>query len=784
LSDSRTPAGRQPVTPDQAFAAAVNLHRAGRVSEAEQFYRKILRVEAGHFGATHYLGLACTQQGKHDEAITLLQKAVASNPASFEALGNLGLALAATQQLDAAVAQYRKAIALQPDYVEARNNLGSALIGLGRHADAIAELEQALAIKPDLAALHNNLGSALAALGRHADAVQAYREAVRLDPKFTAASNNLGLSLVALGRPDEALGIYRTALALTPGDADAHANLAMALAALDRHEEAISHFEAALAARPGNAEAHNNLGNSLAALNRHGEALAHYTKAIQLRPDLAEVHNNLGNALATLQRHPEAVAHYRKALALQPRYAEAHNNLGSALVMLERAAEAEAHHREAIAIRPEFTEAHRGLGDALAALDRYDEAQASFHRALALDPDFPEAHAGLGNLQRTLGRLDEARQTFEKAIALAPRRAEFHRALAEAKRFAASDPQLAAMEALAQEALAQEALAQGGATLSTNGRTHLQFALAKAYDDIGDSPRAFQHLIEGNALKRAAIAYDPSETLRLLVRTADIFTSELMRRQANQGDASPAPIFIVGMPRSGSSLIEQVLASHSGVFGAGEITDFNAAAASLAGPGGALPKPFPELAAEMTADQFRRVGSHYVNGLRSKAPAAMRITDKTLGNFLFAGLIHLALPNARIIHARRNPVDTCLSCFSKLFASQMFFTYDLAELGQYYRAYDALMAHWRKVLPAGVMLEVSYEDMVADFEPQAKRILGHCGLEWEEACLSFHTTQRPVKTASATQVREPLYRAAVGRSRSYRALLSPLLDALGPSAES
>jgi len=773
LSDPPTPAGR-PVTPDQAFAAAVNLHRAGRVSEAEQFYRKILQVAPGHFGAMHYLGLACTQQGKHDEAVVLLQKAVASDPASFEALGNLGVALAATRQLDAAVVAYRKAIALQPDYVEARNNLGSALIGLGRHADAIAELEQALAIKPDLAPLHNNLGSALAALGRHADAVPAYRVAVRLNPKFTEACNNLGLSLVALGRPDEAIEIYRTALALMPGDADAHANLAMALAALGRHEAAIPHFEAALAGRPGNAEAHNNLGNSLAALNRHGEALAHYERAIQLRPELAEVHNNLGNALATLQRHPEAVAHYRKALALQPRYAEAHNNLGRTLVALERPAEAMTHHREAIAIRPDFAVAHSSLGDALAALDRHDEAQASFRHALALDPALPEAHGGLGHVQKTLGQLEDARRTFAKAISLAPRSAEFHRSFAEVKRFTPGDPQLAAMEALAQDRDA----------LTANGRTHLHFALAKAHDDLGDSPRAFRHLIEGNALKRAAITYDPSEMLRLLARTADIFTAELMQRQAGQGDFSSVPVFIIGMPRSGSSLIEQILASHSRVFGAGEITDFNAAAASLAGPGGRLPKPFPELATDMTAEQFRRVGSHYVNSLRSRAPSAERITDKTLGNFLFAGLIHLALPNARIIHARRNPVDTCLSCFSKLFASQMSFTYDLTELGQYYRAYDALMAHWRGVLPAGVMLDVQYEDLVADFEPQARRIVEHCGLPWEEACLQFHTTQRPVKTASSAQVREPLYRAAVGRSQSYRALLSPLLDALGPVAGS
>ena len=774
MSDPQTPAGRRPVTAAQAFAAAVNLHRAGRVPEAEQFYRKILQIERDHFGAMHYLGLACTQQGKHDEAVALLRKAVASNPASFEALTNLGVALAATRQFEAAVAEYRKAIALQPDYVESRNNLGSALIGLGRHADAIAELKQALAIKPDLAALHNNLGSALAALGRHADALPAYREAVRLNPKFAEACNNLGLSLVALGRPDEALDIYRTALVLIPGYADAHANLAMALVAVDRHEAAISHFAAALAGRPGNAEAHNNLGNSLAALNRHGEALAHYARAIQLRPELAEVHNNLGNALATLQRYPEAVAHYRKALALQPRYAEAHNHLGRALVVLERPAEAVTHHREAIAIRPDFAEAHSSLGDALAALDRYDEAQASFRHALALNPALPEAHGGLGHVQKTFGQLEDARRRFGEAISLAPRSAEFHRSLAEVKRFTPGDPQLAAMEALAQDRDA----------LTANGRTHLHFALAKAHDDLGDSTRAFQHLIEGNALKRAAIAYDQSETLRLLARTAEIFSPELMRRAAGQGDPARLPIFIVGMPRSGSSLIEQVLASHSRIFGAGEIADFNAAAASLAGPGGALPIPFPEVATEMTAEQFRRVGSHYVNGLQSRAPAAERITDKTLGNFLFAGLIHLALPNARIIHARRDPVDTCLSCFSKLFGSQISFTYDLAELGQYYRAYDALMARWREVLPAGVMLEVQYEDLVADFEPQARRILGHCGLEWEEQCLRFHTTQRPVKTASATQVREPLYRGAVGRSQSYRTLLSPLLDALGPVAES
>ena len=769
VSDPEAPAGRHPIGPAQAFGAAVALHRAGRLAEAAQFYRKILELEPGHFGATHYLGLARTQQGALDEAVGLLQRAVALDPQSFEAHTNLGIALAGSRRLDDAIVEYQRALALQPDYVEARNNLGSALIGLGRHADAVAQLQLALAIKPDLAALHNNLGSALAGLGRHAEACPAYREAIRLDPRFAEACVNLGLSLVAHDRADEAVGNFETALKLAPAHAGARANLAAALASLDRHEAALAHFEAALAGHSGSAELRNNFGNSLAALNRHQEAVAQYLAALELRRDFAEAHNNLGNALTALKQRPEAVAHYRRALALRPDYAEAHNNLGTVLMAQDRHAEALAHFRQAIAIQPGFADAHGSLGNALHALDRYDEAMAAYREALRLDPALAEAHAGIGAVLETLGQLPAARLAFERALSLAPTRGGFHLSLAGVKRFSAGDSQLAAMQSLAQDP----------AALVGDARVPLHFALAKAYDDLGEHARAFQHWVEGNAGKRSEIDYDEAAALKLLARTATTFTSEQIRRQAGQGDASQLPVFIVGMPRSGTTLIEQILASHSKVFGAGEITDFNAAASSLLEETGDLPAPFPELVADMTAAQFRRVGAHYVERLRARAPAALRITDKALGNFLFVGLIHLALPNARIIHARRDPVDTCLSCFSKLFGSALSFTYDLAELGRYYRAYDALMAHWRAVLPAGVMLEVQYEDLVADFDPQARRILNFCGLEWEQACRQFHMTPRPVKTASSSQVRAPLYGTAVGRSQPYRAMMSPLLDALG-----
>jgi hypothetical protein len=243
-----------------------------------------------------------------------------------------------------------------------------------------------------------------------------------------------------------------------------------------------------------------------------------------------------------------------------------------------------------------------------------------------------------------------------------------------------------------------------------------------------------------------------------------------MRERAGQGDPSPVPVFILGMPRSGTTLVEQMLASHPQVHGAGELSDFTAAVAGLDGPDG--------VPADIGGAELRRIGARYVARVRPLAPGALRITDKMPANFRFAGLIHLALPNARIIHLRRDPVDTCLSCFSILFGGDQPHTYDLGELGRYYRAYQRLMEHWRAVLPLGVMLEVQYEALVGDFEPQARRIVAHCGLEWDDACLDFYKTQRPVHTASAVQVRRPVYQTSVGRWRPPEDLLRPLLDAL------
>jgi hypothetical protein len=238
------------------------------------------------------------------------------------------------------------------------------------------------------------------------------------------------------------------------------------------------------------------------------------------------------------------------------------------------------------------------------------------------------------------------------------------------------------------------------------------------------------------------------------------------------GDPSSVPVFIVGMPRSGTTLIEQILASHPRVFGAGELMNLTRTVATLS-----RRAPFLGAILAMGAPELRELGAHYVTEVRQLAPEADRIIDKMPANFRLVGLIHLALPNARIIHARRDPLDTCFSCFSQLFSGDQPFSYDLAELGRYYSAYEMLMQHWRRVLPRGVMLEVNYEDVIGDLEGEARRIVSHCGLEWDDACLSFHQTERPVR--STFQVRQPIYRNSVGRWRLYERHLGPLIGALG-----
>ena len=618
--------------------------------------------------------------------------------------------------------------------------------------------------------------AALLHQGNLAAAGPCFRTILQRDPRHAPSLQLLGIIRAREGRLDEAIALLRKALLLEPNSAEAHNNLGMALHAAGQSTPAVAHYEQALAINPRYAVAHNNLGIARAALDRPEDAIVQYGRALVLDPRYVEALSNLGNALARLGRRNEAVEALQKALAIRPDFVEARTNLGIVLSALDRHQDAIVEFRHALSVQPKNPRLHLNIGNALHALNRHDEAITHYREALALDPGSALAASKLGLALEEIGRIEDARIAYEKAIALEPRRPSHYHSLTKIRKTASGDPHLARMEVLA----------RGMRSLAAPDQIELHFALGKALADAGEDERAFGHFFEGNALKRRELRYDEATVLGRLDRTRKIFTPELMRSKHGTGDPSRLPIFIVGMPRSGSTLVEQILASHPAVLAGGEINDFREASRELGAQTGA--EPFPENVPGMTAEQLRGLAENYLGRITKIAAAGsssrpQRITDKLPANFRYAGLIHLALPNARIIHTCRDPIDTCLSCFSILFVTQPF-TYDLGELGRYYRTYARLMDHWREMLPSSVLLDVKYEELVADFEAQARRIVTHCGLEWDDRCLAFYDARRPVRTASLVQVRQPVYQTSIGRWRPSDDVLRPLLHeiALAPSA--
>ncbi len=599
----------------------------------------------------------------------------------------------------------------------------------------------------------------------YARAVQLISKAISINPGVASAYSNRSNALKELGRFEEALAGYDKAISLKP-DFEDYYNRGNALGELKRFEEALASYDKAIALKPDFAEAFSNRGNALKELKRPGEALASYDKAIALKPDFQDYYNR-GIALKELKRFEEALVSYDKAIALKPDFAEAFFNRSVVLKEMNRFEESLANCDRATALRPDFAEAHYNRGIVLKKLGRLEEALLSYEKSVALKPDLVDAHSDAGNVLKQLGRLDEARTALLKAIDIDPRKSGAYFNLADLRKFASGDPHLVAMQKLA---ASPEGLAE-------NDRLELDFALGKAYADLEDQRRSFQHLLAANARKRATISYNETTALAQFDAIEATFSRELIAAKSSGGDPSQRPIFILGMPRSGTTLVEQILASHPIVHGAGELTTFDEIARSVRGPGGAM-VPYPTFVSALDRSEMASIGARYLAAVNERAPKGERVTDKMPSNYYLVGLIHLALPNAKIIHTVRDPVDTCISCFSKLFAEGQNYTYDLGELGRHYKRYEHLMAHWRHVLPPGRILDVQYEDVVADLETQARRIMYHCGLPWDDRCLSFHETERPVRTASATQVRQPIYNSAVGRWRVYEEFIEPLLKAL------
>ena len=654
----------------------------------------------------------------------------------------------------------------QPDLAAVLHLRGIVALNRGDLESAVDLVRRAIAADSSVAIYHCNLGEMHRRAGRPDAALDAGLRALAIDADLPQALNNVGILYSERGAFDQAADYYRRATARAPDYAEAYSNLGNALRAGKRYDEALAAYRQALRVRPDFADALSNMGTALREAGRLTDAETAYRRADELQPDSPSILNNLALALKEAERFDEAAALLTRSARADPSNARTQTYL--ALVSLEQSqpAPAAAAAARAVALAPDDAEALNALG--LVRLEQQDSpaALALFHRAVTLKPDLADAHNNIGNVLKENGAFAAAREAYGRSIALDPREAAYYGNLADAGTFGKDDPRLAPMEALA---AAPRPLAQ-------TGLCRLNFALAKAYDDLGRFDEAFACMQRGNAIKRGRIAYDESHSMGLFDRIGATFDRN-PRRGGDGGCASSLPVFVIGMPRSGTTLIEQILASHPAVHGGGELGDFSRLTAALPGAGRGF--RYPEDILALTADARRGLGEAYMQALRARAPGAERITDKMPANFLFVGLIHLVLPNARIVHVMRDARDTCVSCYSKLFAAEQNFTYDLGELGRYHRKYAGLMDHWRKWLPAGVMLDVRYEDVVADMEGQARRIIAHCGLAWDDRCLAFHKTDRPIKTASVAQVREPIYRKALDRWRNYEGHLAPLLDALG-----
>jgi len=699
-------------------------HQAGHLPQAEAIYRQILQAAPNHPDALYLSGLAAHEAGRSEAAVGLIERAIRINPISpfYYSLGNVFHKLG---RLDEAAVSFRKALKLTPDAVDVHLNLGNTLKTQDKPDEAVEHLRRALKLQPGLVDAHLVLGNMLKEQGKLDEAVESIRKALLLKPDYAEAHNNLGNVLKEQGKLDEATESFHEALKLKPGYAEAYSNLGEALRDQGKLDEAIESFHKALEFKPNLAEAWNSLGSALHDQGKLDEAIESFREALKLKPDYAGAGNGLGNVFKEQNKLDAAIGCYRKVLEFSPDMAGVHSNLGGAL---------------------------REQGEQEAAAE-------SFRKVLALEPDYIDAHIGLGAVCQDTGRFADAQTHLDRVLELKPEHPAAWAALPALRKMTPDDLPWAetAQRLLANDPKPQEEVG-------------LCYALGKYYDDTRQYDAAFGYYARANRLKgKRAGLFDRDKFRRFVDTAISMHPVEVVRhRQAGSSDSS-RPLFIVGMPRSGTSLTEQILASHSDVFGAGELRFWGKQAQEH---GEALASGYHDAA--LLGD----IASRCETELQRHSASALRVVDKMPGNFLYLGLIHAVFPQARILHTQRNPIDTCLSIYFQAFNNSHTYATDLDDLAFYYREYRRLMAHWRAVLPPEVFLDVPYEALVEDQEGWSRRIIEFIGLEWDERCLNFHETERKVGTASNWQVRQKIYKTSKERWRNYEQFVGPLLPLL------
>lgn len=596
---------------------------------------------------------------------------------------------------------------------------------------------------------------------------EAAKGGVRLGPDSAA---DQAIRFLAANRLAEAESLCHKILDAKPHHGGAlHA---LGLVHLKRRQlpKAVEHLRDAASRAPDNAQYHANLGEALRRSGQFDEALVAFRRSFVLYPEFLTAHLGIANTLRDQGHLAEAIAHLRVAVAIDHRFAEGYHYLGLALKENGDAKGALAVLRKAVSLKPNYTEAEMSLGNLLEDLARWDEATTVFEGVLAHAPNHAGALNNLGNIHRVLGRMDQAEACYQKILDRDPDNPQARYNLSRTRKSEGGD--LKTVEEMTVRLQA--------AGVSDPEKVSLHFSLGKILDDLGEYDRAFAHFADGNRLDTRPPSYEPDHSDQFVNRLIALFDEDFARQRRGLGSESERPILIVGMPRSGTTLTEQILASHPDVYGGGE----RATLPEIANRIGAtmrIHQIYPESMAMLDSLSACRLAEDYLGEIEAASGKAKRVTDKLPANFNHVGLFALLFPKARVIHCRRDPMDTCLSCYFQHFTQVMPFSRDQASLAHYYRTYMRIMDHWRKVNPIPI-LDVRYEDVVADIDGQTRRILEFCGLPWDDACLRFFETQRAIKTASVWQVRQPLYDSSVGRWKHYAQQLEPLRLALGDLA--
>ncbi len=619
----------------------------------------------------------------------------------------------------------------QPDDGKMRVLLGTALVRQRQFDTAERELRQVIKRWPDIPKAHRELGLALFGQGRFEEGVACYRRVVELTPKRSAAHFDLSVALAKLGREDEARKALEESFRQDP-----------------RRKEMLDAFQAQQA-------------------RKFEEARTLYQKVLRREPSNVHATRLLGAVEIELGRYRKAERRLRTAVAMDPEYFAAWTDFARALIEQEKFDEASDALERAIRLEPESAYPRALLGNMLSRAGQYEQAISEYRTALDKQPTHGGSLAGLGHALKTIGRQNEAVDTYRKCIREYPAFGEAYWSLANLKTFRFTDEELATMKKhVDSDKLLEET------------RVNLNYALGKAYEDRGNYDDAFFRYSRGASLRRVNESYDPVETETIHDRIIETLTAEFLAANSGRGDPDPAPIFIVGLPRSGSTLLEQILASHSQVDGTHELPDLARIIRTI-NENRRRDGAYPEALLRYDANRLAELGRQYLNSTQRYRGGGPFFTDKMPNNFALIGLIHLILPNAKIVNARRHPLDSCMGSFKQLFYKGQSFTYDLVELGEYYLQYQRLMDHWHAALP-GKVLDVCYEEMVRDQERETRRLLAHCGLPWEDGCLEFYKTDRAVNTASSEQVRQPIYAGSIDAWRRFEAHLGPLIEVLEP----